>query len=234
MIKENLNLDGYVICKSFVAPGMILQAKSWLENIYQLGKDVPVSLSPDFEKSTGALRKIRNLYWYDKSFWGNWIARTGLAQLAMDLIGPGASLIRHASFVKAPYCGTAVPPHQDQALWKLEYPSAISIWIPLVDTTIENGCLEVWPRTHFLGELPHTKTFGDEWHAGCDVRSSDSTKKYCPMSAGSLIAWNRYTVHGSGSNMTSSARLGIVFVFADSESRRFYSPNRFDLRTLEL
>src|SRR2546430_16319056 len=43
----------------------------------------------------------------------------------------------------------AVPWHQDKSYWPDENSNpVITVWIPLVDTNMANGCLHIWPRTH--------------------------------------------------------------------------------------
>jgi ectoine hydroxylase-related dioxygenase (phytanoyl-CoA dioxygenase family) len=37
--------------------------------------------------------------------------------------------------------------HQDYAFWQCTSPSLITAWIPLVDTTEENGCMRYIPGT---------------------------------------------------------------------------------------
>jgi ectoine hydroxylase-related dioxygenase (phytanoyl-CoA dioxygenase family) len=42
-----------------------------------------------------------------------------------------------------------VPWHQDKSYWPdANSNPVITVWIPLVDATHENGCLHIWPRTH--------------------------------------------------------------------------------------
>src|SRR6266576_1165360 len=43
----------------------------------------------------------------------------------------------------------AVPWHQDKSYWPdANSNPVVTVWIPLVDSTTENGCLHIWPRTH--------------------------------------------------------------------------------------
>src|SRR4051794_40159294 len=43
----------------------------------------------------------------------------------------------------------AVPWHQDKSYWRgANATPVITVWIPLVDAPLENGCLHILPRTH--------------------------------------------------------------------------------------
>ena len=43
----------------------------------------------------------------------------------------------------------AVPWHQDKSYWpQASANPVITVWVPLVDTNLENGCLHIMPRTH--------------------------------------------------------------------------------------
>ncbi len=49
-----------------------------------------------------------------------------------------------------------VPWHQDRSYWPdVKASPIITVWIPLVDATFENGCLHVIPRTHRRRLLSH-------------------------------------------------------------------------------
>ncbi|GIX89732.1 hypothetical protein CDAR_245481 [Caerostris darwini] len=49
---------------------------------------------------------------------------------------------------KHPEIGGLVTPHQDSTFLYTEPPSAVGLWIPLVDITLENGCLWFIPGSH--------------------------------------------------------------------------------------
>src|SRR5438067_13809393 len=79
----------------------------------------------------------------------------GLA-IAKQLLGPEAQPQGdHAIFKPARY-GAATPWHQDEAYWgeQMDYTS-FSLWVPLQDASIENGCMWFIPGSH-RGEVhPH-------------------------------------------------------------------------------
>jgi phytanoyl-CoA hydroxylase len=64
----------------------------------------------------------------------------------------------------------AVPWHQDKSYWPdANANPVITVWIPLVDSTAENGCLQVWPRTQRERVLSyHNETSTDTGYTEID------------------------------------------------------------------
>lgn len=46
------------------------------------------------------------------------------------------------------YFFLTVTPHRDSTFLYTEPPSALGLWIPLEDCTLENGCLQFVPKSH--------------------------------------------------------------------------------------
>src|SRR3954466_3037144 len=50
----------------------------------------------------------------------------------------------------------AVPWHQDKSYWPdANAHPVITVWIPLVDSNLENGCLDLIPGTHMKRAIDH-------------------------------------------------------------------------------
>jgi ectoine hydroxylase-related dioxygenase (phytanoyl-CoA dioxygenase family) len=97
---------------------------------------------------------------------------------------------------------TRIPWHQDNGVIMPEADAAtiLTVWLPLVDATVENGCLAVVPRSHLADLQPHCPTphglripddFVDERHA-----------QPVPMRAGSALLMTQRTIHSSLDNVT--------------------------------
>ena len=94
-------------------------------------------------------------------------------------------------------------------------PKIISIWLPLVDITLENGCMYVVPRA------------GDgSWGCGEDeveIPSFDmkTVRALAPAKAGTLFAWAGNTVHWGAScakQDEKTPRLSLAFVFRNKNT----------------
>jgi ectoine hydroxylase-related dioxygenase (phytanoyl-CoA dioxygenase family) len=95
-----------------------------------------------------------------------------------------------------------IPWHQDNGVVLPEADEAtiLTVWVPLNDATVENGCLQVIPRSH-RGDLePHCPgPRGAEIPARL-VPERDALP--LPMRAGSALLMHQRTVHSSLDNAT--------------------------------
>jgi ectoine hydroxylase-related dioxygenase (phytanoyl-CoA dioxygenase family) len=108
----------------------------------------------------------------------------------------------------------AVPWHQDKSYWPdANANPVITAWIPMVDSTPENGCLHIWPRTHKtrLFSYHNEKITGtgyteiDEEHLIKARRESIAL----PVSAGSAILFNDRCIHMSTPNNSDHVRWSV-------------------------
>ncbi|MGH2389526.1 MAG: phytanoyl-CoA dioxygenase family protein [Chloroflexota bacterium] len=95
-----------------------------------------------------------------------------------------------------------IPWHQDNGVVLPEADAAtiLTVWLPLNEATIENGCLQVIPRSH-RGELePHCPT--DRGAAIPDVVVANRGAIPVPMQPGSVLLMHQRTIHSSLDNKT--------------------------------
>ena len=87
----------------------------------------------------------------------------------------------------------------------------INMWIALMPTTPENGCLMVVPRSHGKGTLESELSPDGDAHKKVKYDPVD----FLPvrMRAGDCIAFSRLTVHGSGPNLTQAPRVAYAVQF---------------------
>ena len=106
----------------------------------------------------------------------------------------------------------AVPWHQDKSYWPdANSNPVITVWIPLVDATLENGCLHIWPRTHKTQVL----SFHAETHTGTGYTEIDASHLQkieavpMPLGAGGAILFNDRCVHMSTPNTSRTVRWSV-------------------------
>lgn len=92
--------------------------------------------------------------------------------------------------------------HQDIGviLEEADVSTILTVWLPLSDATVENGCLEVIPGSHRNTLIEHCSTVGGMRIP--DVLLPARASRPLPMPAGSVILMNQQTVHGSLDNVT--------------------------------
>jgi len=100
--------------------------------------------------------------------------------------------------------------HQDAGVtWAEADPHFIlTMWIPLVDATPENGCLRIVPGVHQEGLLPHRtkRGLGTAIHGDLLARKPILT---VPMRKGSILLMHKHTPHSSGRNQSDGVRWSI-------------------------
>lgn len=96
------------------------------------------------------------------------------------------------------------PLHQDPTFVEEEHHVGLSIWCPLIDVDMSNGCLGLLPGSHRLNNLyrspcmlPYTEIEG--------ILESEYMK-YIPMKKGEVLLMNTRTIHGSPPNLSSTIR----------------------------
>ncbi|MFN8371283.1 MAG: phytanoyl-CoA dioxygenase family protein [Anaerolineae bacterium] len=94
--------------------------------------------------------------------------------------------------------------HQDQGvvLPEADETTILTVWLPLVDTTIENGCLCVIPGTH-KGELV-THCPGIQTHIPEKLLPGQPIA--LPIKKGSVLLMHRRTIHSSLTNHSTGIR----------------------------
>lgn len=108
----------------------------------------------------------------------------------------------------------AVPWHQDKSYWPdANANPVITVWIPLVDATLENGCLHIIPRTHKKRAVAH----GSETYSGTgylEIAPAEIEKRRhevvaLPVEAGTAILFNDRLIHMSTPNNSQSVRWSV-------------------------
>ena len=77
------------------------------------------------------------------------------AELCHDLVGDDVRLYWDQLVYKQPEKPRHFPWHQDNGYTYVEPQQYLTCWVPLTDTTIDNGCPWVAPGLHRLGTLAH-------------------------------------------------------------------------------
>jgi len=107
-----------------------------------------------------------------------------------------------------------VPWHQDKSYWPdANANPVITVWIPLVDSTLENGCLHLIPGTHKKRAVAH----GQEDYSGTgylEIAPETIAKRKkeiipLPMKAGSAVLFNDRLIHSSTPNRARTVRWSV-------------------------
>ncbi len=149
--------------------------------------------------------------------------------IARQLLGPEAKFSGDHAIFKPARSGAPTPWHQDEAYWNpAEDANALSVWMPLQEATLENGCMQFVPGSQKEPIIPHRSIGGDvrvhglEIDADIDVSHSVA----CPLPAGGATFHSARTLHFTGANHSAVPRRAYILTFGApatprTDGRRF-------------
>jgi ectoine hydroxylase-related dioxygenase (phytanoyl-CoA dioxygenase family) len=142
--------------------------------------------------------------------------RANALAIARQLLGSEVKGGGDHAILKPPHTEAATPWHQDEAYWDAdkEY-NSLSIWIPLQEATLENGCMQFVPDTHHQEVLPHHPIGNDPRVIGLEVdnvAALAANAVACPIPVGGATIHHSRTLHYTGGNHTQTARRALIFV----------------------
>ncbi len=126
-----------------------------------------------------------------------------------------------ANFIRKKTDGGEVPLHQNWAFVDEHTCASVSIWCPLVDSSAENGTLEVVPGSHKrFGEVrgPMIKSELE------DIKKEIIDKYMIPLEtkAGNAVILDDSIVHYSSPNQTDGLRLAIQLILIPKEEQSIH------------
>lgn len=189
-----------------------LTAKLTAHGYFYAEPMLPVSL---MQGMRAGVERLRLEHWppvfafiYDE-FWS--VVRTAsLRRLLSECLGPGYRQDSHMwTYYVAPRGGaTGWPPHIDAG-----GEQRLTVWIPLTDATVENGCIYVIPRNLVPSSLPADSRVWKTVNRLELDRLLQSTRAL-PAAAGSIAGWDHHLFHwGSTSHGSTTPRVSIAVEF---------------------
>lgn len=118
-----------------------------------------------------------------------------------------------------------VPWHQDSGYFlpHCDTHLIVTCWVPLVDATLENGCLWVLPKSHQGGIITHHRGGHGGYLEIIDPDLPPVEPIPVPMSAGSVLFMTNLTPHASFENQTDQVRWSL-----DLRYQSMSAPNNLD------
>lgn len=137
--------------------------------------------------------------------------------IAKQLLGPEAhGWFEHAILKPAGY-GAPTPWHQDEAHRYdpgVDY-EQISIWMPLQEARLDNGCMQYIPGSHRGPILEHRSPGNDPRVSALECAGGFDPAQAvpCPLPAGGAVIHHCRTLHGSGPNRSELPRRAYILAF---------------------
>lgn len=163
--------------------------------------------------------KLRQTAQYLKdSLLAEYVQSSTLKSLAAALFGARAYLYLPFTAVKSGGGGGRFHFHQDGNYTKYVRGAGVNFWMALDPMRGENGGLRIVPGSHLKGELAAESAGDGDAHRKVSFEPANS--QLLEMEPGDCVAFNRWTVHGSGPNQTESHRVAYAVQFHSEDAAR--------------
>jgi ectoine hydroxylase len=177
-------------------------------------------LGPQHRPEHPHVRRLRALVDRHPDFW-RIASESPLADIAGDLVGPDVKFHSSKLNYKHPGGGEIVDWHQDIPAWPHTNYSPVTLGIYLEDVPVEQGPLTCVPGSHQGPIFVHRDAAGG-WTGA--IRKADHMRIVMDRvedltgAAGTVIAINCRTVHGSRANATDRVRPVALFVYSSADA----------------
>lgn len=216
---------GYLILRSLAGQSecatLLAAARAALEQAaapVELETDVGYAGAPTSREAEGG-QTVRRLLDADSrgTPYREWTRDARVAGTIAQLVGTPVHLsLAHHNCVmtKHPAFGTATHWHRDSCYWSFARNELVSVWLALVEETVDNGCLWVIPGSHVL-ELP-AERFDDKLFLRQDVRENRAlidTARPVPLLPGDVLFFHCNTFHAARANQTGAVKFSLVTTY---------------------
>ena len=211
--------NGYLVLDCLTTGEEIARMRAAYDDIFarKAGREegLQFDLAGNEENGTDSLPQILEPLKRHKDLQNTLFEKNALA-VARQLLGPRADIMgSHAIF--KPSGGPPTPWHQDIAYWDVTHDhNAVSVWMPLQEATVENGCMWFVPGSHKGAILRHGHINDDPRIEGLRLLPGEadiSGTVACPLSAGGATFHDGRTLHFTGANRSKTDRRALAVIF---------------------
>jgi len=145
-----------------------------------------------------------------------------IVELVSGVIGEDVILWGCHVFCKPAAEGFETPWHQDGHYWPIRPLANCTVWVALEDSTIENGCLRVIPRSH-IGQRLHPHLHEDRTDLTLNQRMAagsfdEASAVDLELQAGQMSLHDVYMIHGAKPNTSGTRRTGAALRYMPATS----------------
>jgi hypothetical protein len=147
-----------------------------------------------------------------------------IVELVSGVIGDDVILWGCHVFCKPAAEGYATPWHQDGHYWPIRPLANCTVWVALEESTVENGCLRVIPRSH-CAKVLHPHLHEDRSNLTLNQRMVDGTfdesqavDLELELEPGQMSLHDVYMIHGAAANTSSKRRTGVALRYMPATS----------------
>ncbi len=182
-----------------------------------------------------AFLQIMNLWRNDEAV-KKFVMSKRFAKVAADLLGVKNVRIYHDQALYKEPGGGPTPWHQDQYYWPIDTTNTITMWMPLVDITVDMGMLTFASGSHTKGSV-FDYEISDESEAEFDKYVSENKfeiSRATTMNAGDATWHYGFTIHNAPGNKSDTMREVITIIYLADNAKITAPKNKWqenDLKT---
>ena len=212
--------NGYLAIEAITTPDEVAFVRGVYDRLFatRAGRDEGNQFDlagTDEEGREAALPQLLNPVKYAPEL-RDTLLRANARAIARQLLGEGIADMGEHAILKPARHGAPTPWHQDEAYWNpaLDYQS-LSVWIPLQEATLENGCMQFVPGTHRWEVQPHHSINHDPRVHGLEIDQQPDLSQVaiCPLPAGGATFHLSRTLHYTAPNLSNLPRRAYILGF---------------------
>ncbi len=145
-----------------------------------------------------------------------------IVELVSDVLGDDVILWGCHVFCKPATEGYETPWHQDGHYWPIRPLANCTVWVALEESTVQNGCLRVIPRSHAARQL-HDHLHEDRTDLTLNQRLVDGSFDEASavdleLQPGQMSLHDVYMIHGANANRSTKRRTGVALRYMPATS----------------
>ena len=208
-MREDYDREGIKIVRSVIDSDLALEGLAHIQWLLKKNS----GLRPE---------QLGNNLMSNDAFWVRLVGDDRLLDVAEQFIGPDIALFASHYIAKAPFDGQAVLWHQDGSYWPLEPMDVTTLWLCLDESTAENGCMRVIPRSHHtqLQQMKERRDVANVLNSGIDDAFVDESEAIdIVLGAGDVSIHHPNIIHGSKVNASAKWRSGLTIRYIPTTTR---------------
>jgi ectoine hydroxylase-related dioxygenase (phytanoyl-CoA dioxygenase family) len=208
-IRRQFDRDGYVVVRNVIDAGLVEETRRHIDWL----REKHPTLRPE---------QLHNWLMKDDPFWVRLVGDERLLDIAEQFVGPNIALFASHYIAKPPRDGQAVLWHQDGSYWPLQPMEVVTIWLAADDSTPENGCMRVIPRTHTmdLQQMRKRTDVANVLNSEIDPALVDESKAVdVILKAGDVSLHHPNIIHGSNANTSDKWRRGLTIRYIPTTTK---------------
>ena len=236
LIKQNFDLQGYVVIRQFLDAEEVLELRGEIERYIAevVPQIIPKDVYLEVDGRLDSIKQLIRLFEYDPYF-RKVLLSDRYVKLAELLLG-GAVVGKNMQWFNKPTgLSRATPPHQDGYYFMLEPNEALTMWLALDEVGEDNGCVRYVTGSHLRGLRPHRRTDTPGFSQAIPDYGIEDERREVAITAqpGDLLVHHSLMIHRADANRSNRKRRAFGIIYYSANAKEDVEALRKYARTLE-